>query len=169
MISYQDIVAVDLTTNSLVFFSNNTMGEFEEIRSIYLGAETDNLQSLDFDLDGYIDLTYLQNGKLEIMRGDSVSSFRDLSVFQTDKLIDKYTIYDFNADGFNDVAFLCKEDKSLYISFAKGINEFFQPVLYIKKDNLVDLVSYVGPGRKKTCCLKFRWKSLFDKYSLLSG
>ncbi len=146
---YEDIAAIDLVSNSIVFYNNDEAGSFEESRSIGLGSEVSEFRALDFNSDRFTDLAFIKNNNLEILLGDSVSSFQRKFHFATEQGVSKYTILDFNGDGFNDVAFINQSGSKLFISFAKGNNSFYSPVCYISKQNLSDVTSYVDRGGRK--------------------
>ena len=150
---FSDIIAFDAQKNSFIFFYNNHYGGFTESRSIAMTGDVREFSTADFNSDGFTDLVYLHNNRLEILLGDSVSSFQKKFVLDTPVVPDKYVIQDFNGDGFNDVAFLNKQSGELYISYAKGTNSFYPPILYMKKKGLIDLTAYVDRGGKKLVAL----------------
>jgi hypothetical protein len=151
--SYMDIAAVDVISNSVVLYSNSGIGDFEESRSINIGEDIKQFRSEDFNSDGFPDLAYIKEGVLQIICGDSVSSFRKKITLPVEIPIDKYSVLDFNGDGYNDVAFLNETSGSLFISFAKAVNQFYQPILYIKKTGLCDIISYVDRSGRKLVAL----------------
>lgn len=155
---YLDIAAFDEQTNSFVFFYNNHNGGFDESRSIKMMSDLSEIKSADLNSDGFTDLVFARNNYIEALLGDSVSSFQKKLVLETPVKTDKYIIQDFNGDGFNDVAYLNKESGELYISYAKNTNTFYPPILYMKKNGLVDLVSYVDRGGKKLIALSSEGK-----------
>lgn len=146
---YEDIAAVDLISNSIVFYNNDETGNFEESRSIGLGTEVSEFRVLDFNSDRFADISFIKNNNLEILLGDSVSSFQKRFHFTTEHGVSKYAVLDFNGDGFNDVAFINQSGSKLFISFAKGNNSFYSPVCYVSKQNLSDITSYVDRGGRK--------------------
>lgn len=150
---FSDIVAFDAQTNSFIFYNNNHYGGFSESRSIGMKGELSEFKTADFNSDGFTDLIYIRNNRLEVLLGDSVSSFQKKIVLDTPVKPDRYVIQDFNGDGFNDVAFINRQSGELYISYAKGTNLFYQPILYMRKNNLVDLAAYVDRGGKKLVAL----------------
>ncbi len=153
-----DIAAFDAQTNSFILYYNNHYGGFEESRLIGMNGDLSEFKSTDFNSDGFTDLIFVHDNHLEVLLGDSVSSFQKKFVLETHVKPDRYVIQDFNGDGFNDVAFLNKQSGELYISFAKGTNVFYPPLLYMKKPGLVDLVAYVDRGGKKLAVLSTEGK-----------
>lgn len=150
---YEDIVATDLTSNSIVFYNNDTFGSFEETRSIGLGSEIRQLNALDFNTDKFTDIVYIKNNKLEVYLGDSVSSFQKKIIISTTEAIEKYSILDYNGDGYNDLAFIDINKSKLSIMFAKSDNTFFEPITYVASNNLCDIVSYVDRNGRKLAAL----------------
>lgn len=153
-----DIAAFDAQTNSFIFYYNNHYGGFEESRSLGMTGNLSEFKSADFNSDGFTDLIFVHDNHLEVLLGDSVSSFQKKFVLDTPVKPDRYVIQDFNGDGFNDAAFLNKQSGELYISYAKSTNIFYPPLLYMKKPGLIDLVSYVDRGGKKLAVLSTEGK-----------
>ncbi|KAF0150334.1 MAG: FG-GAP repeat-calx-beta domain protein [Ignavibacteria bacterium] len=150
---YEDIAAIDLISNSIVFYNNDALGNFEEIRSIGLVSEIRDFQAVEFNSDKFTDLVFIKQNKLEILLGDSVSTFQTKIVIDPEQGIEKYSIMDFNGDGYNDVAFIDSKKSKLYIMFAKSYNSFYEPIAYVTRNNLSDVVSYVDRGGRKLAAL----------------
>ncbi len=148
-----DIAAIDIISNSIVLYNRDLAGGFEETRSIGLGKEVSEFQALDFNFDRFTDLLYIKDNRLEILLGDSVSSFQKRIYFPSDEGIFKYSVFDYNGDGLNDVAYISKAKEKLLITFAKSSNSYYPPVCYIKKNNLEALSSYVDRGGRKLVSL----------------
>jgi hypothetical protein len=155
---YSDIVAFDPTTNTMILYDNNHSGGFSESRSFRFDNAISELKAIDFNSDNFTDLVFLENGKIQILVGDSVSSFRKRITFETPVSVSKYVVFDFNGDGYNDIAYLNNERKELYISFAKNTKEFYPPILYMKKENLTDLSAYVDRAGRKLAVLSSNGK-----------
>jgi hypothetical protein len=155
---YSDVAAFDPITSTLILYENNHRGGFSESRSFRFDEEIKELQSVDINTDNFTDLVFIDRGKLTILMGDSVSSFKRKICFDTPVDVSKYSVYDFNGDGYNDVAYINSERGELYISFAKNTKEFYPPILYMKKENLVDLFAYVDRGGRKLAVLSSNGK-----------
>jgi hypothetical protein len=151
--NYADVAAFDPILNDLILYENNHRGGYSEARSFHFEEEIKELRAADFNTDNFIDLVFIDKGKLTVMLGDSVSSFRKKIIFDTPVPVSNYAIFDFNGDGYNDVAFINGERGELYISFAKNTKEFYPPILYMKKDSLIDLAAYVDRGGRKLALL----------------
>lgn len=151
--SYNDIVAFDVYSNSLVFFFNNRFGDYDEERSIGILSNVKNIQAADFNSDRFTDLIINSNGKLTVLLGDSVSSFQRQDVFKIDEKISVFKIYDFNGDGFNDIAFINENKNELKISFGNSNNSFYKPISILKRNNLVDIEPFYDRGGRKLAVL----------------
>lgn len=151
--SYADIAAIDPISNSIIFYTNNHSGDFRESRSIGLDGNISQCKTADFNSDGFTDIVLVKNNHFEVMLGDSVSSFQKKIILDTPVNPDQFTLLDFNGDGFNDAAFINRNSGELYISFGKSTNLFYPPILYMKKNGLVDITSYVDRAGKKLAIL----------------
>jgi hypothetical protein len=147
-----DIVAVDPLSYSIIFY-NNRFGKYEEAYSIGLNEEISEFKTVDFNSDRLTDLAYIKGKQIEILLGDSVSAFKRKVILETPVKADKYTILDFNGDGYNDIAYLNTKLGELYISFAQGQNSFYPPILFMKKNGLVDLTAYIDRAGRKLAAL----------------
>lgn len=150
---YDDIAAVDLLSNSIVFYNNDAFGSFEETRSIGLGSEIRDFKTIDFNSDKFTDLIYIKKNKLEILLGDSVSSFQKKIVIDPEPGIEKFTVMDFNGDGYNDIAFIDSKKAKVHLMYAKADNSYYLPLVYVTKSNLFDVISYVDRGGRKLAAL----------------
>lgn len=158
---YVDIVAVDMIKNSAVLFYNNRSGGFYQARSIALGNELKELRIADITNNGFQDLIFTGAAGFEVFQGDSVSSFKKSITLKTPEKPDRYTVMDFNGDGFNDIAYINLESGRLYISFAKSTNEFYQPITYLKRRGIVDINSFVDRSGRKLALLDSGGKIYF--------
>lgn len=135
-----DIAAVDVLNNSIVFFTNYDSLYFSQERSIEFPEKVFNLNSLDFNRDSYTDLIFSKNSSIQILLGDSVSSFYRRRTIQTGGIPQKYVVADFNNDGLNDLAYILKEKGELYIAYQLTDLTFSDPILLLHKSGLVDLI-----------------------------
>lgn len=148
--AFDDIVAFDINSNSLVFYYNNRFGDYDEQRSIGLKGLICDLQTADINSDRFTDLILNIEGKLNFFLGDSVSSFQKSTkfIFEDEKVKD-FSILDFNGDGINDLAFISEAQNEIKISFGKGNNDFYRPISYLKKDNLNQIAAFFDRGGRK--------------------
>ncbi|MHB8905117.1 MAG: FG-GAP repeat domain-containing protein [Melioribacteraceae bacterium] len=151
--SFADIAAIDQLSNSIILYYNDKFGNFRESRSIGLDGDVNEFKTADLNSDGFTDFVFVKGNQFEVLLGDSVSSFQKKIFISTPVRPDKYSILDFNGDGFNDIAFINTQTGSLYISYAQGTNKFYPPVLYMKKNGLVDLSAYIDRTGKKLAVL----------------
>ncbi len=151
--SFPDIAAVDPISNSIIFFNNNRTGKFFESRSIGFTGEIKNIKCADINSDGFTDIVLANNKRFEILLGDSVSTFNKKMIIDTPVNPDKFEILDFNGDGFNDIAFIDIQKGELYIMFAKNSVSFYPPLLYMKKNSLVNMTSYIDRAGRKLAVL----------------
>ena len=138
--SVNDLVFYDLFSSSLVFMYNNEDGEFFEQRSIPLSREAQNLRKYDFNSDGYEDLTFETSEGINFFMGDSVSSFSNIRLVETESEPVDYEVGDFNSDNVQDLAILDSEG-ILSVMFAISPDSLSVPVKFMKKNNLVDIKS----------------------------
>lgn len=150
---FDDIVAVDLYSNTLKFFYNDQTGGFSEQRSMNLNSEVSQFQTTDVNFDGFNDFLFIRNKKLEIILGDSVSTFRKKMNIDSEYQVDKYSVFDFNGDGYNDIAFLNYEKGLLSIAFGESASTFYKPIILFERKGIVDIASYVDRGGRKLCVL----------------
>lgn len=148
--AFDDIVAFDINSNSLVFYYNNHFGDYDEQRSIGLNGLVNDLQSADVNSDRFTDLILNIDGKLNFFLGDSVSSFQKNTkfIFENERVKDFY-VMDFNGDGINDIAFITEDQNEIKISFGKGNNNFYKPITYLRKNNLTHIVGFFDRGGRK--------------------
>ncbi len=149
--SFPDIAAVDLFKNSIILFYNDGKGSFNESRSFGSESTIQKIKADDINSDGFTDLIYISNHRFQALLGDSVSSFYDKISIPTEEIPEEYTILDFNADGYNDIAYI--SSGSAYIIFGRSNNTFYRPILYHKKEGLINITSFVDRGGRKLCLL----------------
>ncbi|MCF8241409.1 MAG: VCBS repeat-containing protein [Melioribacteraceae bacterium] len=124
-----DIAAHDLQNNSIVFI-NSILGEFQETRELSFESPITNLTRIDFNSDGFNDLVFSHSDGLQVIFGDSVSSFTQTEFYELNNDPSAFAIADFNYDSHNDIAFITKDNSRLNISFSINENMFNNPVVY---------------------------------------
>lgn len=149
--SYPDIAAANLLNNSIILFYNDGKGNFSESRSLGFETQIKNIKADDVNSDGFTDLIYINNKNFQVLVGDSVSSFFEKINISTEGVPEEYTILDFNADGYNDISYLSEDN--VYLLFGKSGNSFYNPVLYLRKEGLVDIISFIDRSGRKLCLL----------------
>ena len=170
-----DIVAYDYLNGSLVFLYNEDEGVFYENRTMDLGSDISNLKVTDFNNDGYDDLMFLTEDGINFFKGDSVSSFEERKIYKTDIAATNYVTGDFNNDKITDLAYL-NEEGQLMVSFAVNNDSLSSPILYMQKENLVDL-RFMSVGKNRYLLVLSKAGELYtisnnhekDNYSLSVG
>lgn len=139
---YPDIAAADLINHSMVFFYNYGSGIFKEIRRFYLPDKITDLQTTDFDLDGFKDLVVSAGNQINIFFGDGYSSYNKIINIPTQLSAEKLITRDFNGDGYIDVAYLNKTFATVSIFYSKENYNFYPEITYLKKNNLTDIIPF---------------------------
>lgn len=134
-----DIAAFNLFNNSFEVFYNDGKGRFERIRTEFENTSIENLEKIDFNRDGYDDLIYTVNNSFKLAFGDSQSFYNSSIVITTEFIPHRFTVADFNGDKLNDIAYIDSSQGILSVIFAKGNNQFYPEIIYMKKEGLTDL------------------------------
>jgi hypothetical protein len=158
---YMDIIAIDVLKNSAVLFYNDRAGKFRPARSLSLSSGLREFYVADITNNGYYDLIFANETGFEVFQGDSVSTFKKKIALKTPEKPDKYVVMDFNGDGFNDLAYINLQSGSLYISFARSVNDFYQPITYFQRKGIVDISAYVDRSGRKLALLDSNGKIYF--------
>ena len=137
-----DIAAFDLMNHSLIFFYNNGTNAFKQVRKIDLAESVINLQSTDFNLDGFKDLIISTKSGIKIFLGDAYSFYNKIINISTFKTADKFITRDFNSDGLIDIAYLNKKSSTISILFSSEQEKFYPEIIYLKKNNLTDVIPF---------------------------
>jgi len=134
-----DITAFNLLNNNFEVFYNDGKGDFERVRTEFENTSIENLESVDFNKDGYDDLIYTVNNSIKLAIGDYQSFYNFSIVVPTEFTPHRFTVADFNGDKLNDIAYIDSSQGILSIIFAKSKNKFHPEIIYMKKDGLTDL------------------------------
>lgn len=137
-----DIAASDVVRDSLFFYYNMGGGSFEKVRSIPAPGAVCCLKAADMNLDNYQDLVFAAGKSINIIYGDSASSYSRNVKINTEFVPDKIIIGDFNRDGKMDIAYLNKKEGELSVIFAKSELGFYPEINYMKKPGLSDAVPF---------------------------
>lgn len=148
--SFEDIIAFDIISNSIAIFYNNHFDDYDEARTIGINNYVKDIEVIDVNSDRFTDFVINVNGKINFFIGDSVSSFQKKSVFQLEnEKIELFKIFDFNADGINDIVYKTINDNQIKISFGIGNNNFTNPITLLKANNIKEFSAYVDKGGRK--------------------
>lgn len=148
----KDIVAFNLMNHRLEMFFNDGLGDFSKTRSLEFKNGINGLNSVDVNRDRYPDLVYCNNRSINIIWGDFESAYDSTSFLETNYTPHRYLVYDYNNDGFNDIAYIDSSQGLLSIFFGKDHNKFYPEVLYLKRTGLVDF-HITGKGEKSKLVL----------------
>jgi len=139
---YSDIAAFNLLNKQLVFYYNDSRGNFRPVRNIQFDKRISQLQSINLDLDAYQDLAYASDNSINILFGDNISSFSSTLKINTRYKPDKFIFGDFNKDGKLDIAYISCRDSILSIIYAKGPREFYPEIVCFQKEGIVTILPY---------------------------
>lgn len=139
---FLDIAAFEPLSNQIHFYFNDGKSNFTLSRKIDAVRNLSQLHSFDFNLDGFTDLIYEQDGNITVQLGDEEGFFNRQLKIVTKHKPDKFIYGDFNKDGLIDLAYLNKEFSSVYVLFQKDENNFASEFLILKKDFLSDLIPF---------------------------
>lgn len=145
---YNDIVAIDFLENQLVFISNYSNDYYVTERTIAFREKISDLSVTKFDDDPFYDLVFISQSSVEVLLGDSVYSFARKLSFPTNKRVTAYSVADFNADGYNDLAYLYKQDDNVNVVLSSGGKTFHQPIQLAQNKNLEDIILVNGVNSK---------------------
>lgn len=136
-----DIAAHNALDDSIIFYSNDAEGWFNTRHTLKLTHDVVNLQAYDINGDYFTDLIYANNSGIEVMYGDSVSSYVNKEVLvQPGEKVNEYTLTDFNLDGFPDLAYSTSKN-GVFVRY-HTTNGFTHPVCYCNTVAPISIYSY---------------------------
>ncbi|MFB3057171.1 MAG: FG-GAP repeat domain-containing protein, partial [Ignavibacteriaceae bacterium] len=136
---HPDITAFNLFNNTFEIFYNDGKGNFERVRTEFENTSIENLETVDFNKDGYDDLIYTVKNSFKLAIGDSRSFYDSSIVITTEFIPHRFTVADFNGDDLNDIAYIDSSQGILSVIIAKGKGQFHTEIIYMKKEGLTDL------------------------------
>ncbi len=128
---YPDVLAFDILDNSLRFFINNTGGTFRFSRSIRYSDKLNLLQSLDLNNDGFQEIVYAIDSRIEILSGDARGIYENKTTIKLDSKPSAVQFGDFNNDKIIDLSVSVFKD-DLTIFFGKSGTGYFERIRYLK-------------------------------------
>lgn len=140
--NYPDIAAFNVLNNSLIFFYNDGAGGFRKVRTIKFDQPIHLLHSTDLNLDNYNDLMFSEGKSINIIYGDSASSYSITTSIKTKYKPGQIITGDFNRDGKIDIAYANYKKGILSIFYGKGGNNFYPETIYSKKDGIQNIIPY---------------------------
>lgn len=138
----EDIIAVDAINNQLLFIFRNSKGEFENLRQISFDDQIVSLAVFDINYDQFKDIVISTSSSIEIIFGDSFSSFNKSAKIKTLYQADKIVIGDFNRDGFFDFNYLNRETGIVATIFANDFTNYNSELIHLKDKAIKDLIAY---------------------------
>ncbi len=174
---YPDISAFEIFSNKLQFWYNNSKGDFKKVREIPLNNPINSLQTTDLDLDSYADLILTNENSINIIYGDFASSYGDTVSINTRYGVDKLITGDFNRDGKIDLAYINRAKGILSLIFGKDERKFFPELVYLKRNNLNDIIPYYSKfingiaalSNNEGFCLVSNLSSISDETNIIAG
>ncbi len=139
---YPDIAAFDLIENTLLFFYNNSRGEFRYVKSIPFFVTVKQMQVFDYNLDSFQDIIISTADGIKILLGDGVASYSNEIFIKTKLPADKLIRGDFNRDGKIDIVYLNHNESTVSVIFGKDQGAVYQEIQYLKKETVTDIIPY---------------------------
>ena len=139
---YEDIAALNSIENKLHFLFNNSRGEFNELRVLYVDEDILSMNIFDFNYDGFKDIIISTKSYIKIYFGDATASFGRTVRIPTSTSADKFIIGDFNHDGFFDINYLNIEEGIISTIFAQDFNLFHPEFIQKKEKGIVDIIPF---------------------------
>jgi hypothetical protein len=149
---YPDILAFNILENSLQFYFNNTNGEFRLRRSIQFPEKINQLLSVDLNKDGFQDIVYSVNNRIEILFGDFQSSYDNKTTIQLDEMPTNIQFGDFNNDKIIDMAIAGYLGK-LIIFFGKEGGSYYEGITYLKSSSIGSFTKFKSGNSVSIACL----------------
>ncbi len=138
----EDIIAIDAVNNQLHFIFRNSKDEFEDLRQISLDDQIISLSVFDINYDQFKDIIISTSSSIEILFGDSFSSFKKSTKIKTLYQADKIAIGDFNRDGFFDFNYLNRETGIVATIFANDFTSYNSDFIHLRDKAIKDLIPY---------------------------
>ncbi|HQJ47155.1 MAG TPA: VCBS repeat-containing protein, partial [Ignavibacteriaceae bacterium] len=138
----EDIIAIDAVNNQLHFIFRNSKGEFEDLRQISFDDQIISLSVFDINYDQFKDIIISTSSSIEILFGDSFSSFKKSTKIKTLYQADKIAIGDFNRDGFFDFNYLNRETGIVATIFANDFTSYNSDFIHLRDKAIKDLIPY---------------------------
>jgi hypothetical protein len=139
---FSDIAAFNIFSKKLIFYFNNSLGDFREVRNIQFDRQISQLQAVNIDFDAYQDLVYSKDNSINFLLGDSVASYYKTLTVPTRYKPDKFIFGDFNRDGRLDIAYISVKDSILSVIYSKNFREFYPEIVYFRKEGVNNIIPY---------------------------
>ena len=149
---YLDVLAFNILENSLNFYYNNTNGDFRFRRSIQYPEKMNLLQTADLDNDGFQDIIYSVNNRIEILFGDFQSSYEKKTTIRLDGMPTKIQFGDFNSDTIYDLACLLNQNRFI-ILIGKEDGSFYEGITYLRNSSISSFAKFRYENSQNIACL----------------
>lgn len=149
---YPDVLAFNILENSLQFYFNNTSGDFRLRRSIQYPEKINLLLTSDLNNDGFQDVVYSANNRIEILFGDFQYSYEKKATIRLEGTPTRIRFGDFNRDKIIDLACLLNQDK-LIILFGKEGGSFHEVITYLKSSIINSFTKFRYENSESIACL----------------
>lgn len=136
---FPDIAAIDLVANSLKIFLNNREGKFVLSRTIIQSEKITSLKICDINNDKLSDIAFIKNNVIEILLGDSLSSFENKMTFKFAYKPAAFEIADINNDNVPDLIVHTAEDDLLKLYYRTAEIKLPQPLILLRKKNIASI------------------------------
>jgi len=156
---YQDLLAIDLVSNSIVVLINNEMGGFKQAREIYFEENIKKLKTINFNNDIFDDVAFVNDNNLEVMFGDSVSSFQNKKVYELNNNLNDFALYDFNGDNKIDIAYTNQKKNQLFIDFPTPANR--ESKYLLKRGGIYSGIKANAAGKNKLSVISSKGSLFF--------
>ncbi len=150
---FPDIAAWESRRNSIYFFINDQNGNFRRARNLRFDPSVKSFKTADLNSDGYMDLILLRQRGIDVLEGDSVSSFKKQHFVRTPVPPDEASVDDYNGDGINDLVYMNKTSGEFFFQINKGGGNYYYPILLLKRSGFADMKSFRDSFLKKVVLL----------------
>lgn len=174
---FPDIAAIDLVQNSLKIFLNTREGKFVFSKTINYPENIHSLKICDINNDQLSDIAFIKNYEIEILLGDSLSSFENKMTFEFSYKPTGYEITDINNDKISDLIIHTKENDRVELYFRTAENNFPNPILLLKNKDISSIKILPGGRTKKLAALSSKGElyiigkatDAYSKFNFASG
>ncbi|MBU1449131.1 VCBS repeat-containing protein, partial [Patescibacteria group bacterium] len=136
---FPDIAAIDLVDNSIKLYINNREEKFVESNTIKYLQPISNLKICNINNDDFNDIAFIKNNEIEILLGDSVSSFENKLSFEFSYFPLQYEINDLNSDEIQDLILINSRKDRVEIFFMDNKSTLPKPEIYFNNKKIASV------------------------------
>ncbi|MCB9219115.1 MAG: hypothetical protein H6610_06635 [Ignavibacteriales bacterium] len=165
-----DVIGVDVLNNSLAYLENTEVSGFYPSREVLYDDLIYSLKRIEINDDVFPEIAIVKEKGIEVLIGDSVSSYSNSFHIATNITPDKFIISDLNLDRKPDLVIMNKFENKL--SFKSDINSENLPLNYVmnglsdfkinKKLNSSSILMLGKKGKLQRITAKHRWGKRFN-------